>query len=84
MVCIESQNMFQVEQWSTLNKAYRVIAWVLRFIAKIRKVDVPFGDLTSNELKNAKQYFLKILQLQNFQQEIMSLKTKKPYHGFKK
>ena len=67
-----------MSRWSTLNKAYRVIAWVLRFISKARKRSVSDSvDLSSQEIVSAREVFIKVLQFQNFQKEIVLLKSGK-------
>ncbi len=63
--------MFQIERWSTWNKALRVIAWTLRFVDSVRKKTfVDSVDLKVEELVVAKDVYVKILQLQYFGKEI--------------
>ena len=70
--------MFEMERWSTLNKAYRVIAWTLRFIKRVRKAVISSSrDLCDEELLAAKEAFVKILQLQYFAKEISHLRDRK-------
>ena len=69
--------MFEFERYSSLNKALRVVAYVLRFISKARKIIPESSELSPNELKVAKQHFFKLLQFQHFRQEIVALKGEK-------
>ena len=70
--------MFEMERWSTWNKAIRVVAWTLRFVNRARKLSaVDSVHLEAEELVVAKQYYVKILQLQYFGKEIALLKAGK-------
>ncbi len=63
-----------VERFSTYQKFLRVGAWIFRFIAnlKIKHQNVrQKGPLTTNEIKNAEQYFHNQSQLTSFSQEIL-------------
>ena len=75
MICLESPTMFRFERWSTLNRAYRVIAWVLKFIARMRKVEVASFELSVEDLKVSKVVFIKLLQFQYFRKEVTLLKV---------
>ncbi|KAG1661284.1 Cyclin-dependent kinase 8 [Nymphon striatum] len=74
LVCVENSQMFQMERWSTLNKAYRVIAWVLRFTSRPPKSQRA-PSLSENDYIKARLAFVNILQNQYFSQEINNLKS---------
>ena len=77
LICCESPNRFDFDRLSTVTKAYRIIAWVLRFMNNARRLKTSTGELDVNELKIAKRQFLKILQLQHFRKEIALLEEGK-------
>ena len=78
LVCLEVTSMYQMERWSTWNRAIRVIAWTLRFINRARKrVVVNSTELDVEEYSVAKETFVRILQLQYFGKEIALLKAGK-------
>ena len=59
-----------------MNKALRVIAWVLRFVGVARKtLVVPLKCLGSEEYRVAKVVFCKVLQQEHFSKEICRLKS---------
>ena len=74
LVCSEVQPTFPLERWSTLDKAFRVIAWVLRFIKRARKHCKNKGLLSSEEYSEAKLVFLKEVQRSEFNKEISLLR----------
>ena len=77
LVCVDQPQMFHMERWSSLYKAYRVIAWVLRFVARSRKSQsLTGGDISEYEYSLSKVTFLKILQNQHFIRELSLLKSK--------
>ena len=76
LVCSEVHYMFDVSRWSTLNRAYRVIAYVLRFVNSLKKNKIK-GDLTEDELSAARGTFVKLIQFEHFRKEIELLKAKK-------
>ena len=74
LVCLKSPWMFEMERWSTLNKAYRVIAWILKFITRLKKAAVSDAiELGAEDYVAAKKTFIKILQLQYFGKEVVLL-----------
>lgn len=78
LVTVNSTCIFEFERWSTLEKAYKVIGWVLRFVKKARKLQVSSGpDLVVEDLSAAKEVFVKVLQARFFNVEIQSLKEGK-------
>lgn len=68
--------MFRFERWSTLNKAYRVLAIVLKFISRTRKL-CQSVEITAEDLSQAKKVFIKLIQVQEFGKEIQCLKSGK-------
>ena len=78
----ESQNIpiFQLKRYSTLTKALRVVAYTRRFIANLKSATkrststAQKGEITYNELIEAKTLLLKESQLCYFASEITALK----------
>ena len=71
----EPQKIFPVERWSTLIKTIRVVAYVLRFIEKVKnksKTDNP-QELSFAELLNAKETLLIDCQKYSFPNEYHAL-----------
>ncbi len=74
LICLECPCMFEMKRWSSLNKAYRVIAWILRFVAKLKKTVVSEStELCAEDYALAKKAFIKILQCQYFGKELVLL-----------
>jgi len=78
LICASDSHVFQVDRWSTLNKAYRVIAWVLLFVKRANKRNEA-AEQTSflEQYDEAKHAFIKILQRQHFTREIGLLEAGK-------
>lgn len=70
---IKSKHFF--EKYSSIDKATRVMAYVLRFKPKQR------GHLTINEIKKALMVILKLVQRDHFQEEIKQLSQNKDMQG---
>jgi hypothetical protein len=77
LVCTEVEPTFDIKRWSTLDKAFKVIAWVQRFIKRARKQTVDSGPITSVEYAGAKLIFLLEVQRVEFAKEILLLKAGK-------
>ena len=75
LLCVEAPDVYDMQRWSTYNKALRVIAWTLRFISGASKKGVPGENLKGDDYMSAKVAFVKILQHQNFAKEIAVLKA---------
>jgi hypothetical protein len=74
LTCHGKVSSFQFERWSSLNKAYRIIAWVLRFIKVSRGQSVARGkELSQEDIHEAKELFVKLLQQQHFGSELSAL-----------
>ena len=68
--------VFHVDRWSSLSKAIRVVAWVLRFLFNSHANSVKItGDLSLNELTEAKFTLLKCEQKQNYASELSCLES---------
>ena len=70
------QPLVDVSRFSTLVKAIRVTAWVLRFIRNMQKKGVK-GELTFNEMSDAKHFLIKETQKVHFGAEILALSEDK-------
>ena len=68
--CPEIESPVPFDRWSSLAKAYRVLAWVLRFIKRARKKVHASKDLCPEELLAAKEIFVKTLQISHYHREI--------------
>ena len=69
------ESVFDIERWSSLTKAMRVIGWVLRFIknAQCPSDDRVHGDLTFSELCRAKGELLRSVQVTEYSEELCAL-----------
>ena len=70
------QSLIDVSRFSTLVKAIRVTAWVLRFVRNTQKRGTK-GELTYNEMSDAKHFLLKETQKAHFSAEISALSCEK-------
>ena len=66
------ESVFDIERWSSLTKAMRVVGWVLRFIKNVQcpSDDRVHGDLTFSELCRAKVEFLRSVQVTEYSDEL--------------
>ena len=78
LFCPEIESPVPFDRWSSLAKAYRVLAWVLRFIKRARKKVHASKDLCPEELLAAKEIFVKTLQISHYHREICLLKEGQP------
>jgi len=78
LVCSETSQTFPFERWSTFGKAVRIIAWVIRFINRIRKKCLPSKEISGEEHIAAKTVFVKTLQMSQFYKELCLLKEGRP------
>jgi hypothetical protein len=66
--------MFDVERWSSLGKALRVVGWVLRFLHNARSSkERRSGELEFEELSRAKIALLRDVQSSRFHEEKLAL-----------
>ncbi|OXA45362.1 Gag-Pol polyprotein [Folsomia candida] len=61
-----------ISSWTRL---IRVTAYILRFIAKIRKVPSRTGALFPSELRGAQMYWNRVAQMESFPDEVAALKN---------
>ncbi|GIY25512.1 reverse transcriptase [Caerostris extrusa] len=64
-------------KFSNLGKLLRVTAWVKRFVTKLRKKTCESGLLTAAEIKEAEEYWVRRVQLDNYCSDIQLLKKNK-------
>ena len=71
----KATKFLDVERWSSLGKSLRVVGWILRFVSNARcpASTRQVGELTYNELCQAKVVLLKSVQEQNYHEELASL-----------
>ena len=76
----DSVKFLETERWSSFPKSIRVVGWILRFVRNLRssKEDRKFSDLSFDELELAKSSLLKVVQRQEFPEEVKSLETGLP------
>lgn len=65
-----------LNKYSTMTRATRVLCWVSRFITNVRDKDgaIKCNYLTAKELKSSQLSFIKIIQSEYFEHEILKLK----------
>ena len=74
------QPVLQIERYSSLTKAMRVMAYIQRFIQnlKVRREQRKLGDLTYHELDRARFLLLEEAQMSHFSKELKALKNRQP------
>ncbi len=60
LVCPDVESVIPFHRWSSLSKAYRVIAWVIRFINRARKKGPATKQLSADEFVAAKEVFVSL------------------------
>ena len=67
-----NDSILEIKRWSTLTKAIRVMAWNSRFILNLKapKRERKFGELTLSEMSTAKLLLFRIVQEQEYSEEI--------------
>ena len=81
----ENSEIIAIERFSSKTKLLRTMAWVLRFIAKLKakvsksnlNIEHESDTLTSNEIEHAEKTILKQVQNESFVEEIEYLKERK-------
>ena len=81
----EHSEIIAIERFSSKTKLLRTMAWVLRFIAKLKakvsksnlNIEHESDTLTSNEIEHAEKTILKQVQNESFVEEIEYLKERK-------
>ena len=68
--------MFEVERWGSLTKAIRVVAWVRPFLFNVRESSAQrrVGEVTYEELQDARRLLLQQVQEQEFPDELRALR----------
>ncbi|XP_064465083.1 uncharacterized protein LOC135376504 [Ornithodoros turicata] len=67
-----------MKRYSSVKKLHHVVAWVLRFVAKLKKRSEEGGPLGSEEVRQAENYCLKIVQQNAFHAEIAAVQSQRP------
>lgn len=75
---ILQEQIINPNRFSDFKRLLRVTAWALRFVDTLRKRNNQKGPLTSDELSNAEQFWIKIVQSDCFSPEICCIKNSKP------
>ena len=76
LLSVGYSGVFDLSRFSTLNRALRVISWVLRVANIARKTLVePLRSLGFEDYKVAKIVFCKILQREHFEKEVVRLES---------
>ena len=78
LICADdSPKMFQFERWSNLNKAYRIIAYVLRFVQRTRKHQTAAVGtvIRPEEYSTAQTVYCRLIQKQHFPSELQAVKA---------
>ena len=66
--------LFDVDRWGSLCKAIRVVAWVMRFVQKLRHSCESNNDLTVDEMQSAKLKLIGCVQRSFFLMEFEALR----------
>ncbi|GIX89748.1 hypothetical protein CDAR_245561 [Caerostris darwini] len=74
----QTEIILDENKFSNLGKLLRVTAWVKRFVAKLRKKTCESGTLSAAEIKEAEEYWVRRVQLENYCSDINLLKKNKP------
>ncbi|GIY58539.1 hypothetical protein CDAR_607721 [Caerostris darwini] len=74
----QTEMILDENKFSNLRKLLRVTAWVKRFVAKLRKKTCESGTLSAAEIKEAEEYWVRRVQLENYCSDIHLLKKNKP------
>ena len=71
------ETIIDFKRFSALNKLLRVVAYVLRFIynVKCKKEKRKIGTISTAEFNNAKMLTIKLIQQEEFKDDIKSLKS---------
>lgn len=76
-----SSLLFELTRWSQLEKAIRIVAWVLRFVTNCgSNACKHFGALTTDDLGKARTHFIYVEQREVYAQEISNLECNKFLH----
>lgn len=78
------QPLFELSRYSRLNKVLRITAWILRFIQNARKNYIYKGELRTEEICKAEEYWIRVTQHNSFSQEISNLSSDMPVNRHSK
>ncbi|XP_011858236.1 PREDICTED: uncharacterized protein LOC105555806, partial [Vollenhovia emeryi] len=67
-----------INNFSSLGKISRIMAYALRYVAYLRNKKLIKGDINSDEMRAALHYVIRIVQSVSFPTEISCLKTNRP------
>lgn len=73
----DSAPVFDLAKYSSLTQVCRVTAWIKRFVKNYRSSKHLVGPLSVDELREARQYWIKHAQMEAFGEEIKILKSAK-------
>ena len=76
-VCIHAP-LIDVHKFSSYTKLLRVLAWILRFLRNLRRVDKTLGALTASELHDSRHQLLQLVQQDTFPAEYDALLHNRP------
>ena len=68
----------ECEEYSSITKMIRVTAFALRFVKRLKDPKYKGGTVTSSELNEAEQMWVKYIQRKNFSEVFESVSSKKP------
>ncbi|GIY56295.1 reverse transcriptase [Caerostris darwini] len=74
----QTEIILDENEFSNLGKLLRVTAWMKRFVAKLKKKTCESGTLSAAAIKEAEEYRVKRVQLENYCSDIQILKKNKP------
>ncbi|XP_064486179.1 uncharacterized protein LOC135398725 [Ornithodoros turicata] len=70
-----TQSLLEIDRYSSMSRALRVTAWMLRFINRCRRTHMDTtGPLTAEELQSAESYWLRETQRDAYPHEIKKLR----------
>ncbi|XP_043238933.1 uncharacterized protein LOC122390259 [Amphibalanus amphitrite] len=76
-----TSDFLQVERYSTLSRATRVMGWILRFVHNVRqRSQRRQGDLSAEEFSTARVELLRLVQADSYPEELKLLRQGSPVH----
>lgn len=73
-------SLLQLEKYSKLQNVQRVTAWIKRFNYNCRTKEKRRGELTAEELSEAERYWIREVQADSFEREMIEMKAGKDVH----
>ncbi|XP_064482842.1 uncharacterized protein LOC135395675 [Ornithodoros turicata] len=74
----ETEDVIEMERYSSVRRLHRVVAWILRFRGNATKKSYTTGPLTAQELQRAEKCCIKLVQGKAFSEEIAAVLSNKP------